>query len=137
MDCRFQLLSSILYPLVHLALSITRALPGMLALLIGVAGWFYLFYSRAAENLAGVEAQHLNVRRMNLRRVGAVVMLLLAMLIAVGSYGYDLERPTVSFFLLWMCVIGLLMIIVILALVDLRLTIKLRESLRQQRKDRA
>jgi uncharacterized protein YacL len=119
-----------------MAVSITRVLPGMLALLIGVAGWFYLFYSRAASNLAGVEDQRLNLRRMSFRRFGAVVMLILAVLIAVGSYGYDLEKPTAGFFVLWMCVIALLMVVVILAFVDLRLTVKLRDSLRRQRKER-
>ena len=118
---------------VIVAVSISRALPGVLALLIGVAGWFYLFYSKAATNLSVIEEQRLNLRRTNLRRVGAVIMLGLAVLIAVGAYGFDLERPTAGFFALWLAVIALLMAIVVLALVDLRLTIRLREAFRQRR----
>jgi hypothetical protein len=120
---------------VLLRFSITRALPGVLALLIGVAGWFYLFYSRAAENLSSIEDQRLNVRRTNLRRLGALIMLTLAVLISVGSYGYDLDRPTISFFVIWLCVIVLLMVVVILALVDLRLTVKLRHAFKRRREE--
>jgi len=122
---------------VQLAVSISRAVPGVVALFIGLAGWYYLFYSRAAANLSGVEEKRLNALRINLRRVAALVMLVLAVLIAVGWYGYDPENPTAGFLVLWLCVIGLVLAIVILALIDLRLTVKLRERLRQQRKDRA
>src|SRR5438477_523722 len=45
-----------------------------LALLIGIAGWYYLFYSRAAEKLAGVESQRLNRLRASLRRAGGLVL---------------------------------------------------------------
>jgi len=125
--------------IVLIAVSITRALPAMLALLIGVAGWFYLFYSRATTNLSVLEDQRRNNRRAALRRFGAVVMLALAVLIAVGAYGYDLEldRQPVSFYVLWLVVIALLMLIVVLALIDVRLTVKLRDALRQQRKERS
>lgn len=94
-----------------------------------------MFYSRAASNLAAVEEQRLNIKRMNLRRLGAVIMLALAVLIAIGAYGYDLERPTASFFVVWMCVIVLLMVVVVLAFIDLRLTVKLREAFRRRREE--
>ena len=113
--------------------SITDSLPAALALLIGVAGWFYLFYSKAANNLAGIEEQRLNLLRTNLRRAGAVVMLALAVFISVGYYGFDLDHPTKTFFILWLIVLGLLMAIVVLALIDLRLTLKIRETIRQRR----
>src|SRR4051794_41753592 len=45
-------------------------LPAILALLTGVAGWFYLFFSRAAHRLAGVEDDRLNRRRVRLRPIG-------------------------------------------------------------------
>src|SRR5436853_9719 len=48
-----------------------------LALLIAAAGWHYLFYSRAAERLAGVEQQRLNRLRVVLRRAGGAVLLVL------------------------------------------------------------
>ena len=118
-------------PVSILALSITRALPGVLALLVGVAGWFYLFYSRAAANLSGIEDAKLNSRRAHLRRFGAVVMLTLAVLIAVGSYGFDPEHPTAQFFMLWLVVIALLFMMMILGLIDVRLTYRLRRSMRR------
>ena len=119
-------------PVSTLALSITRALPGVLALLVGVAGWFYLFYSRAAANLSGIEDTKLNARRTSLRRVGAVVMLSLAVLIAVGSYGFDPEHPTARFFILWLVVIALLVMMMILGLIDVRLTYRLRRDFRRK-----
>ena len=48
-----------------------------LALLIATAGWHYLFYSRAAECLSGVEEERLNRLRVRLRRAGGVVLLVL------------------------------------------------------------
>ena len=116
-----------------LAVSITRALPGALALLIGIAGWFYLFYSRAAVNLSNLEDAKLNARRTSLRRVGAIVMLALSVLIAVGSYGFNLEHPTPRFFLLWIVVMGLLMMMMVLGFVDVLLTARLRRNLRERK----
>lgn len=112
---------------------VARALPGALAFLVGVAGWFYLFYSRAASNLAFVEATQLNQRRVWLRRIGGTVMLLLAVGIAVGFYGFDRENPTVGFVWVWVGVMGLLLAMMCLGLMDLRLTWKLREAIRQKR----
>src|SRR5689334_5446434 len=116
-----------------LSVSITHSLPGVLALLVGVTGWFYLFYSRAAAQLSNIEDERLNARRTSLRRLGAVTMLVLASLIAVGSYGFDLEHPPVQFFIIWLAVIGLLLMITVLGLIDVRLTFKLRHTLRKDR----
>jgi membrane protein YdbS with pleckstrin-like domain len=113
--------------------NLSRALPGILATLVGVAGWFYLFYSRAASNLSNIEDQKVNKLRGTLRRVGALVMLLLATLIAVGAYAFDIEHPGPQFFLTWIIVLALLMVIVILGLIDVRLTYKLRHTFRQKR----
>ena len=110
-----------------------RALPGILALLIGVAGWFYLSYSRAAANLSNIEDQRVNTLRTMLRRVGAAVMLILATLLAVGTYGFDLEHPSIQFFMIWLAVLVLLIAIVVLGLIDVRLTFKLRHTFRQRR----
>ena len=119
-------------PVWTIALSITRALPGILAMLVGVAGWFYLFYSRAAANLSSIEDTKLNARRTNLRRIGAVVMLTLSILIAVGSYGFNPEHPTAQFFILWLVVIALLVMMMILGLIDVRLTYRLRRDFRRK-----
>ena len=67
------------------------ALPAILALLTGVAGWFYLFFSKAAHGLAGIEEDRLNRRRVRLRRVGGAVMLLLAVGFYLGFYAADSE----------------------------------------------
>jgi peptidoglycan/LPS O-acetylase OafA/YrhL len=112
--------------------TLSRALPAILALLIGVAGWFYLFYSRAVSNLANLEDLRINRFRMALRRVGALVMLLLGILISVGAYAFDPEHPSPPFFFTWMIVLVLLLAIVVLGLVDVRLTYKLRHTLRQR-----
>ncbi len=108
-------------------------LPAILSLLVGVSGWFYLFYSQAASNLTRIEDRKTNAIRMTLRRIGALVMLLLATLIAVGYYAFDREHPTAQFFLTWIMVLALLMVLVVLGLIDVRLTYKLRHTFRQKR----
>ena len=104
-----------------------RYLAGIFALLTGAAGWYYLFYSRAAHRLAGIEDQRLNERRVALRRVGGVVMLLLAALFFTGVVALDQpgwSRPVLM--VVWLAVFVLLMMVVVLAMIDLRLTRKLR-----------
>ena len=107
---------------------------GILALLIAATGWYYLFYSKAAERLESIEEQQTNRRRGILRRINAIVMLLMALGIAVGTYKFKAEDESTrsAFFFTWMIVMLLLPLSVTLALIDLRLTIKLREQLRQR-----
>jgi hypothetical protein len=105
-----------------------RYVAGIFALLTAGAGWFYLFYSRAAHRLAGVEDQRLNGRRVALRRVGGVAMLLLGAFFFAGFYALD--EPQWSRGVLtgvWLTVFALLVVIVILAMIDLRLTSQLRQ----------
>src|SRR5688500_17359011 len=104
-----------------------RHLAGIFALLTGAAGWFYLFYSRAAHRLSGIEDQRLNARRIALRRVGGVAMLLLGGFFFAGFYAFEdpNQKPT-AFLAVWLTVFGLLVVLVILALIDLRLTRQLR-----------
>jgi hypothetical protein len=104
-----------------------RYLPAIFALLTAAAGWFYLFYSRAAQNLAEVEDQRLNARRVALRRVGGGAMLLLGGFVFAGFQG--LEEPHWSPGVLtavWLTVFALLITLVVLAMIDLRLTHRLR-----------
>jgi hypothetical protein len=106
-----------------------RWLVGIFALLTGAAGWFYLFYSRAAHRLSGIEDQRLNDRRIALRRVGGVVMLLLGALFFAGFVGLDkdpAEQSPAAVLGIWGAVLVLLVVIVVLALIDLRLTSRLR-----------
>jgi hypothetical protein len=110
-----------------------RFLAGIFALLTGASGWFYLFYSRAAQRLAGIEEQRLNDRRIALRRVGGVVMLLLAGFFFAGFYAFDdpPSRPAL-FVSVWLAVFALLIAVVVLAMIDLRLTRKLRSRTRDK-----
>ena len=102
---------------------------GIFALLTGAAGWYYLFYSRAAHRLSAVEDQALNNRRIALRRVGGVAMLLLGGFFFAGFYWIDDPHPTPARFLgVWLTVFALLVVIVVLALIDLRLTRRLKRG---------
>lgn len=113
-----------------------RPLAAIFSLLVAAAGWHYVFYSRAAHRLEGVEEERLNRVRIGLRRVGGVVMLCLAASFLAMFFAYDLEhfdRATPTFLVLLLSVFGLLGLIVVLALIDLRLTVKLRRRFRARR----
>ena len=103
-----------------------------LALMIAVAGWYYLFYSRAADRLAGVEEDRLNRLRVRLRRAGGVVLLVLGPTFFAGFRTLDplADFDATAFLGLWLSVMGLMGVMVILALVDVRLTLKLRQQQR-------
>jgi hypothetical protein len=100
-----------------------------LALLIAVAGWHYLFYSTAANRLAAVEEERLNRRRVRLRRVGGIVLLVLGPTFFAGFRTLQPETSfePMTFVALWLSVLGLIGAMVILALIDVRLTLKLRK----------
>jgi len=96
------------------------------ALLLAVAGWYYMFHSGSAAALAEVEGDAANRRRVRLRRAGGVAMFLLGVCFYAGFYAVDADRPTVGFYLVWLAVMVLLMAVVILGIIDLYLTWKLR-----------
>ena len=102
------------------------------ALLIAAVGWYYLFYSRAAARLEGVEDDRTNRLRGRLRRANGIIMLLMAVGIAVATYRFDMERMPTEFGITWLAVMLLLLVSVILALIDVRLTLKLRRALRER-----
>jgi drug/metabolite transporter (DMT)-like permease len=106
------------------------AFSAVFSLLIAAAGWYYMFYSRAATNLTGVEDDGINRRRHRLRRIGGFIMLLLAVAFFAGFNTVDAETSAARFLLVWLAVFVLLMIIVLLALADLRLTWRLRHTRR-------
>ncbi len=106
-------------------------LAAILSLLIAAAGWFYMFYSRAAEKLADIEAQAINLRRIRMRRAGGLAMFLLAIFFFAGFRPVNNEESARWYLFIWMMVILLLGLIVILGLIDLRLTMKLRRHRRQ------
>lgn len=100
-----------------------RIFGNILALLVGVAGWYYLFYSKAAVRLSGIEDPRLNQRRQRLRRTNGVVMLVLAVLLYAGT---DERNTPRSFALVWLSVFLLFFAFVALAVADIRLTARLR-----------
>src|SRR5215213_4694385 len=104
-----------------MVIALKTFLPAMFSLLVAAAGWFYMFYSRAAHNLAGVEADALNLRRIRLRRVGGFMMFLLAVTFFIGFQPY-VESSRGAFLGVWILVMFLLLAIVVLGLIDLRLT---------------
>ena len=103
-------------------------------LLIAAIGWYYLFYSRAAMDLSGVEAAALNLRRVRLRRLGGFLLLALAMLLYIGIAGVDWDKPTIWFAVTWIGVLVLLATVTLLALIDLRYTSQLRRQRRRESK---
>jgi hypothetical protein len=105
-----------------------QSLSTILALLIGIAGWYYLFYSRAAHKLEGVESQRLNRLRVGLRRAGGLVLLLLAPMFFAGFHTVDADDSPNTFVVIWVVVMGLLGINVLLAMVDVGLTWKIHRA---------
>ena len=111
-----------------------RPMLSILSLVIGAIGWYYLFYSQAAMRLGSIEDQRQNRLRGALRRINAIVMLLMAVGIATGTYKFDKPGQESAFILIWSGVMILLLLFMILALIDLRLTWKLRQSLRERKR---
>lgn len=100
--------------------------PTVFCLLVGAAGWYYMFYSRAAVHLEGIELIHLNMRRRRLRRIGGFIMMLLAAGVFALFNRFDpVSHPAVAAWIL-LGVLLLLAGIVVLGLLDLRLTWRLR-----------
>jgi UDP-N-acetylmuramyl pentapeptide phosphotransferase/UDP-N-acetylglucosamine-1-phosphate transferase len=108
-------------------------LPAVFALLVAAAGWFYLFYSRGAQRLSGIENAGLNHQRTILRRIGGLVMFLLAIAFYAGFYTVDADRQPHAFMAVWLAVLVLLGAVMLLGLVDLRMTWKLRRKRPVQR----
>jgi peptidoglycan/LPS O-acetylase OafA/YrhL len=101
------------------------------SLLTAAAGWYYMFYSRAAAGLHGVEEERLNQRRRRLRQAGGFVMCLLAVGLFAGFNTVDPFVQPQAFVMIWIGVFVLLMLVVLLALMDLRLTWRLRHRPRR------
>jgi hypothetical protein len=98
-------------------------LGNLFALLVSLAGWFYLFNGRHARALGLIEGAAQNDRRIRLRRVGGFLMLLCSACLFGGNNLDDLRLALAC----WLAVLMLLLGIIVLALLDLRLTMKLRK----------
>src|SRR5688500_9879556 len=108
-----------------------RALPAIFALLVAAVGWYYLWYSQAIQRLARIEEQRTTRRLGILRRINAIIMLLIALGIACGTYRFEREGAETACLITWALVMLLLFAFVLLALIDLPLTIKLRQQIRE------
>lgn len=102
----------------------------LVSFLVAAAGWYYMFYSRAAANLSGIEDEALNRRRHRLRRIGGFFMVLLGVALFAGFHSVDPVVSAQGFILVWFAVFLLLLTIVLLAMLDLRLTWRLRHRRR-------
>jgi len=110
-----------------------RVMPAIFALLVGAIGWYYLFFSQAANRLGSIEEQRTNRLRGLLRRINAILMLLIALGIAFATYKFEDRRGFENAYILtWFIVMMLLLAVVILGLIDVRLTWKLRRTLRDR-----
>jgi UDP-N-acetylmuramyl pentapeptide phosphotransferase/UDP-N-acetylglucosamine-1-phosphate transferase len=106
-------------------------LPAIFALLVAAAGWFYMFYSRAAANLKSLEQSELNALRQRLRRTNGLLIFLLAVCFVVLNY--TLSGSNVRGFAIVMLLVLLLLVgILSLAWVDLRLTWRIKGSWRKR-----
>jgi hypothetical protein len=106
------------------------ALADMLSLLCAVAGWFYLFYSKAAHRLENVESQRDNTRRVILRRICGAFMFALGGVLFAATNSLDADLNPRGFLLAWLAIFLLLGLIVLLTLIDLRMTARLHQRLR-------
>lgn len=96
--------------------------------LTAAMGWYYMFYSRAAKKLEAIEAQHINLWRIRLRRIGGGAMMLLGVLFFAGFQ----NLAPIPFIVVWIGVMLALLLIVALALFDIRLTWALRKTRRRE-----
>jgi len=108
-------------------------LPDILAALIAIAGWYYLFYSSAAGRLRIIEPEPANTLRLRLRKINGVLLVALAALLYIGFHAVNPDREPRKFIYVWLAVMLLLLLTLVLGMVDLRLTWKLR---RQRQSDR-
>jgi hypothetical protein len=102
-------------------------LPAIIALITAAAGWHYLFYSRAAQRLDVIESTPINTRRSRLRRINGLTLLLLAGSFYVGIK-IDPHYHPLIFLLLWCGVLVLLLMAIVLAVFDLRLTSRIKRK---------
>ena len=98
----------------------------MLSLACGIAGWFYLFYSKSASRLLPMESAQSNALRIAMRRVCGVAMVLLGIAFFAGFNSIDDRRNPVAYLAIWLAAMLLLLLIVALVAADMHLTGKLR-----------
>jgi hypothetical protein len=110
----------------------TPVFADIFAILCGVAGWFYLFYSKAASRLAGMETPSHLAMRIRLRRICGGALILLGTSVYAGSNAINDQTSPGLYLGTWMGVMLLLLIVVSLAAADLYLTRLLHRKLREK-----
>jgi len=110
------------------------SIASIFSLLVGVAGWYYAFYSPAAARLSNIEAAPVNNRRVRLRRVNGLLMCAMAVCLFLGTASLERGWSAVATVALWFAVLILMLGIAAFALYDLRLTARLRAKLHEQLK---
>jgi sterol desaturase/sphingolipid hydroxylase (fatty acid hydroxylase superfamily) len=100
----------------------------IISLACGVAGWFYLFYSKAASRLSPLEPANRNALRIGMRRVCGVAMFLLGIAFFAGFNSVDDRRNPVAYLAVWLAAMLLLALIVALVAADVHLTGKIRRG---------
>ena len=106
----------------------TATFADILALACGVAGWFYLFYSRAAANLSAVESSSRNRLRKWLRKVCGASLVILGAAFFAGFNSVDEHRTPTAFLAVWCGTFLLLLLILVLVAVDILFTLKMRRE---------
>ncbi len=97
------------------------------AAVVAAAGGYYLFASRSAARLAGVEPTPANARRRRLRRVSGAILVALAGLLVAG-FAVNADRHPAVYLSVWAAIVVLLGVVIQLASIDLRLTARLRRD---------
>ncbi|HSI33424.1 MAG: hypothetical protein ACAI43_21860 [Phycisphaerae bacterium] len=108
-------------------------LTALFSLIVAAAGWYYMFYSRAAARLGAVEGERENRTRQRLRRLNGGAMFLMAVLFFAGFNAIDYRESPNAFIGVWFGVFVLLLAIVVLAMIDVRMTFRMRQ--RRQRRE--
>ena len=109
-----------------------KPLAAAFSFVVAAAGWYYTLYAREQGGVTGEAAGRINRSRQRLRRFGGVVMMALAICLFAGFWSVDWETPTWAFVGIWVSVMALLGAIVVLGILDLRLTWKLHKVRRKE-----
>ena len=100
---------------------------------VALVGAYYVVNASAVDWLGGVEGPRANRVRVRLRRANGVVMLLMSLALYLGiarSFGREADEPvSIVAPLAWVATLPLLMLMLVFAWLDMRLTRKLKRDL--------
>jgi hypothetical protein len=116
----------------HQRLTYLFAMPWLVSafsLLVAAAGWYYMTHPHPALRLATIEQTRVNALRIRLRRICGAVTLFVGIGFFAGFRAVDVENNPHGFVAIWLCELALLVVMVTLAMVDVRLTLRLRRMI--------